>query len=191
MISNSGFDTETANPQSRLVARRKGETLIPVDRVASRIFLIPTQKMMLDFDLADLYGVATRRLNERVTRNADRFPNDFMFRLSRAEAEAMNRSQFAAGSQKHRDPRHRPRAFTQEGVAMPSSVLRSKRAAQVNVAIMRTFVRLRRMLATNEELARKVARHDRQITVLFEQVANLLDSPEDSEKPIGFSHPKR
>src|SRR5260370_23339314 len=97
-----------------------------------------------------------------------------MFRLSREEAEAMNRSQFVTGSQKHRDPRFPPRAFTQEGVAMLSGLLRSKRAIEINVSIMRAFVRLRELLATNEDLARKVAQHDRQIAVLFEHVQDML-----------------
>jgi hypothetical protein len=146
---------------------------------------------MLDFDLAELYGVPTKALNQAVTRNAQRFPEDFMFRLSREEAEAMNQSQIVTGSQKHRDPRFRPRAFTQEGIAMLSGVLRSKRAVEINVAIMRAFVRLREILATHEELARKVAQHDRQIAALFEHVKTLLETPPAPKKPpIGFIHPK-
>jgi hypothetical protein len=114
-----------------------------------------------------------------------------MFRLSREEAEAMNRSQCVTGSQKHRDPRFTPRTFTQEGVAMLSGVLRSKRAVEINVAIMRAFVRLRKILATHEELARKVAQHDRQITALCEHVKTLLEPPPPPKKrPIGFIHPK-
>jgi ORF6N domain len=166
-------------------------SLIPVERVASRIYLIRNQKVMLDFDLAELYGVPTKAFNQAVTRNAARFPEDFMFRLSRAEVEAMHRSHIVTGSQKHRDPRFTPRAFTQEGVAMLSGVLRSKRAVDINVAIMRAFVRLREMLATHEELARKVAQHDRQIAVLFEHLQNLLEPPPTPKKPpIGFIHPK-
>ena len=100
-------------------------------------------------------------------------------------------SQIVTGSQKHRDPRFTPRAFTQEGVAMLSGVLRSKRAVEINVAIMRAFVRLREILATHEELARQVAQHDRQIAVLFEHVKNLLEPPPAPKKPpIGFIHPK-
>ena len=166
-------------------------SLIPVERVASRIYLIRSRKVMLDFDLAELYGVPTKALNQAVTRNAARFPEDFMFRLSRAEAEAMNRSQIVTGSQRHRDLRFTPRAFTQEGIAMLSGVLRSKRAVEINVAIMRAFVRLREILATHEELARKVAQHDRQISVLFEHVKSLLEPPPAPKKrPIGFIHPK-
>ena len=107
-----------------------------------------------------------------------------MFRLT---AEEWNRSQSVTGSQRHRDPRYPPRAFTQEGVAMLSSVLRSKRAVEVNIAIMRTFVRLRQVLATNEDLARRVARHDRQIELLFKHVKALLKPPDPTKKrPIGF-----
>jgi hypothetical protein len=166
-------------------------SLIPVERVASRIYLIRSRKVMLDFDLAELYGVPTKALNQAVTRNAARFPEDFMFRLSREEAEAMNRSQIVTGSQRHRDLRFTPRAFPQEGIAMLSGVLRSKRAVEINVAIMRAFVRLREILATHEELARKVAQHDRQIATLFEYVKTLLEPPPAPKKPpIGFIHPK-
>ena len=172
------------------MAKGQAESIIPVERIAAQIYLMRGLNVMLDFDLAELYGVTTRRLNEQVTRNAERFPEDFMFRLSREEIEALNRSQFATGSQKHRDPRYPPRAFTQEGVAMLSSILRSRRAVEVNIGIMRAFVRLREMLASNEELARKVAQHDRQIAVLFDEVKKLLELPEPKKNPIGFIHPK-
>ena len=121
-------------------------------------------------------------------RNQNRFPEDFSFQLSKEEFDDL-RSQTGISSWGGR--RYAPYAFTEQGVAMLSSVLRSKRAADVNVAIMRTFVRLRQMLATNEELARKVAQHDRQIAVLFEHVQKLLEQPEPKKKrPIGFVHPK-
>jgi hypothetical protein len=169
----------------------KAKSIIPLERIAGRIYLMRNRKVMLDVDLAELYGIATKALNQAVTRNAERFPEDFMFRLSREEVELLNRSQSVTGSQKHRDPRFAPRAFTQEGVAMLSSVLRSKRAVEINVGIMRAFVRLREALATNEELRRKVAQHDRQIAVLFEHVKNLLEPPPAPKKPpIGFMHPK-
>ncbi len=170
----------------RGIVRRMAETdsLIPIERIARQIYLIRRRKVMLDSDLATLYGVPTKALNQAVTRNRERFPEDFMFRLT---AEEWNRSQSVTGSQKHRDPRYPPRAFTQEGVAMLSSVLRSQRAVEVNIAIMRTFVRLREILATNEELARKVAQHDRQIAALFKHVKALLEPPEPPKRPpIGF-----
>ncbi len=146
---------------------------------------------MLDSDLAELYGVTTKRLNEQVTRNDERFPNDFMFRLSREESEAVNRSQIATSSQKHRDPRYPPRAFTQEGVAMLSGVLRSQRAVEVNIGIMRAFVRLREMLAGNEELARRVEMIDRRVSVLWQNFEAFINPPQPKKKrSIGFVHPK-
>lgn len=172
------------------MAALKTKSLIPTERIASRIYLIGGRKVMFDFDLAELYGVPTKALNQAVTRNEARFPEDFMFRLSAEETEALNRSQTVTGSLKHRDPRFSPRAFTQEGVAMLSGVLRSDRAIEVNVAIMRAFVRLREVLASNEDLARKVAQHDRQIAVLFEHVQKMLTPPPVKKNPIGFIPPK-
>ena len=104
--------------------------------IESRIFIIRGHRVMLDFHLSELYGVTTKSLNQAVNRNKDRFPGDFMFQLSSEETMDLNRSQSVTGSQKHRDPRYPPKAFTQEGVAMLSSVLRSKRSAQVNIGIM-------------------------------------------------------
>lgn len=147
---------------------------------------------MLDYHLVELYGIPTEALNQAVTRNKERFPDDFMFRLSAEETEAINQSQIVTGSQKHRDPRYPPRVFTQEGIAMLSSVLRSPQAVQINIAIMRTFVRLREMLATHKDLARKVEEHDRHITNLYAHVERLLKPTSTSEKrkPIGFIWPK-
>jgi len=143
---------------------------------------------MFDADLAALYGVETRALVQAVKRNAERFPQDFMFQLTDKEAEHL-RSQCVTSSWGGR--RYNPYAFTEHGVAMLSSVLRSTRAVEVNITIVRTFVRLRRILATNEDLARKVAQHDRQIAVLFDQVKHLLEPPPAPKKPpIGFIHPK-
>ena len=158
---------------------------IPVE---SRIFVLRQQKVILDRDLADLYGVPVKRLNEQVKRNHERFPDDFMFQLSKKEADNLT---FQNGISSWGDRRTPPYAFTEQGVAMLSSVLRSDRAAQVNVAIIRTFVKLREILATHEELARKVAQHDRQIATLFEYVKSLLEPPPAPKKPpIGFIHPK-
>ncbi len=165
----------------------KTDSLIPIERIASQIYVIRGRRVMLDSDLAALYEVPTKRLNEQVTRNRERFPEDFMFRLS-AEEFSNLRSQIATSSWGGR--RVAPRAFTEQGVAMLSSVLRSKRAVQVNVAIMRTFVRLRQVLGTNEELARKVAQHDREIGVLFEHVKALLKPPDPTKRPIGFLPPE-
>jgi hypothetical protein len=113
-----------------------------------------------------------------------------MFRLQPEEVDSMNRSQIVTGSQKHRDPRFQRRVFTQEGVAMLSGVLRGKRAVEVNVGIVRAFVRLRDLLASNKDLARKILQHDQQIAGLFEQVQNMLAPVRLKKKPIGFTHPK-
>ena len=148
--------------------------IIPVERIARSIFYLRGQKVMLDFDLASLYGVATKVLNQAVKRSRERFPDDFMFQLTAVETSSLrsqfvtsnrqvvenkeiasNRSQFVTGSFKHRETRSRPYAFTEQGVAMLSSVLNSERAVKVNIAIMRAFVKLRETLETNRELARK------------------------------------
>ena len=113
---------------------------------------------MLDRDLAELYQVTTAALNQALRRNRERFPSDFMFQLTQSEVTQLNRSQIVIGAQKHRDPRFRPYAFTEQGIAMLSSVLRSKRAISVNIEIMRAFVKLRQMLASNSELSRRLNR---------------------------------
>ena len=164
--------------------------LIPQERIVNRIFLIREKKVMLDGDLAELYRVKTRALVQAVKRNADRFPGDFMFRLSSEEALTM-RSQFVIASK--RNIRYQPYAFTELGVAMLSSVLNSKRAIQVNIQIMRAFTRLRDLLATHkdlrekvEELERKYTAHDEQFKVVFEAIRQLLNPPEEPRNPIGF-----
>ena len=159
-------------------------SVIPVERIASRIYLIRGEKVMLDSDLADLYGVETKNLNKAVKRNPRRFPEDFMFQLTVEEFEALR---FQIGTSNGRGGRRTlPYVFTEQGVAMLSSVLNSDRAADVNVAIMRTFVRLREILATDKELARKVKEHDRQIGTLFSAIEKLLALPEPKKHPIGF-----
>lgn len=164
----------------------KLESLIPVERIAARICVIRGQSVMLDADLAELYGVETKNLNKAVTRNLDRFPKDFMFQLSIEEWEAL-KFQTGTSNTGRGGRRYSPRVFSEQGVAMLSSVLRSARAASVNVAIMRAFVRLRQTLASNEELARKVAQHDQEIGILFEHIHHLLEPPESPKKnPIGF-----
>jgi hypothetical protein len=145
---------------------------------------------MLDRDLAVLYQVTTAALNQAVRRNRERFPNDFMFQLTRSEFAQLNRSQIVIGSQKHRDPRFRPYAFTEQGIAMLSSVLRSQRAIQVNIEIMRTFVELRKMLASNAELSRRLddleSRYDRQFKIVFDAIRQLMTPPSHTRKQIGF-----
>lgn len=160
--------------------------LIQVER---RILLIRGQNVMLDFDLAKLYGVETRVLKQAVRRNLDRFPVDFMFELSPAEVGTLvsqtvipTRGKLGGAA---------PMAFTEQGVAMLSSVLRSPRAVQVNIAIMRAFVRLRQMLMSNADLARKLIvlenKYDAKFRVVFDAIRELMDGPPPSPKPqIGF-----
>ncbi len=141
---------------------------------------------MLDRDLAELYGVETRVLNQAVTRNADRFPNDFMFPLSRDEIERI--SQIVTSSKIKFSKR--VRAFSEQGVAMLSSVLRSKRAIQVNIQIMRTFTQLRNMLTTHEDLKNKIEAmertYDKQFRIVFEAITQLIEEDEKPKKKIGY-----
>ena len=162
----------------------KDKSAIPVERIAAQIYLIRDERVMLDANLAELYHVETGALIRAMKRNIDRFPEDFAFQLSKEEFGDL-RSQTGISSWGGR--RYAPYAFTEQGVAMLSGVLRSKIAVQVNVAIMRTFVRLRRMLATNEKLARKIAQHDQAIGILFEHIQGLLAPPDPPKRhPIGF-----
>jgi hypothetical protein len=144
---------------------------------------------MLDADLAKLYGVETRVLIQAVKRNRRRFPADFMFQLPAKEVEFL-RSQIVISKKGRGGRRYRPYAFTGQGIAMLSSVLHSERAIRVNIEIMRTFVRLRRMLASNEELARKLdaleKKYDVQFKVVFDAIRRLMTPPETGRKPIGF-----
>ena len=164
--------------------------LIPIERVERAIYLIRGERVMLDRDLAILYEVTTAALNRAVRRNRDRFPEDFMFQLTAAEVTQLNRSQIVIGSEKHRDPRFRPYAFTEQGVSMLSSVLRSKRAVQVNIEIMRAFLKLRQMLASNAELTRRVneleSKYNRQFKVVFDAIRQLMAPPIHGRKEIGF-----
>jgi hypothetical protein len=167
----------------------RAQPFIPVERIASRIYLIRGEKVMLDSDLAELYGVPTSRLNEQIKRNRDRFPKDFAFQLGQEEFEALM-SQIAISNVGRGGRRKPPWVFTEHGVAMLSSVLRSTKAVQVNIEIIRVFVRLREILATNRDLARKIEQHDRQIAVLFDSLQKLLAPPASKKNPIGYIHPK-
>ena len=146
---------------------------------------------MLDFHLAELYDVETKRLLQAVKRNMERFPPDFMFQLSKEEFSNL-RSQFVSSSQ-WGGRRYRPFAFTEQGVAMLSSVLRSKRAIQVNITIMRAFVKLRNILSTHEDLKKKLKdleqkfeKHDKQIKLVFDAIRQLMQPPEKPKRKIGF-----
>jgi len=164
--------------------------LISIEKIERAIYLIRGEKVMLDRDLANLYGVSTAALNQAVRRNRERFPEDFMFQLNSAEVTQLNRSQFVTGSQKHRDPRSKPRAFTEQGVAMLSSVLRSKRAITVNIEIMRAFVKLRQLLVSNTEFARRLdeleSKYDKQFKIVFVAIRHLMAKPVNDRKEIGF-----
>ena len=164
--------------------------LISIKKIEKAIYLIRGEKVMLDRDLATLYDVSTGALNQAVRRNRDRFPEDFMFQLTSAEVAELNLSQIVIGSAKHRDPRLRPYAFTEQGVAMLSSVLRSKRAIAVNIEIMRAFVKLRQLLASNTELARRLdeleSKYDKQFKIVFDAIRKLMATPARARKEIGF-----
>jgi hypothetical protein len=163
--------------------------LVPRERIEQTILLIRGHNVMLDSDLAQLYGVTVGRLNEAVKRNEDRFPGDFMFQLTKAEFEHL-KSQIAISSSTWGGRRHAPYVFTEQGVAMLSSVLRSKRAIEVNIAIMRTFVRLREMISSNKALARRLSdlekKYDGQFRVVFEAIRGLMAEPTPKSRRIGF-----
>ena len=161
--------------------------------IESRILALRGQRVMLDAELAQLYGVKVKALNQAVRRNADRFPDDFMFQLESDEADSL-RSQFvtldAAKSRRGRHSKYRPYAFTEQGVAMLSSVLKSKQAVRVNVEIMRAFVRLRALIGENRELALRLdaleAKYDRQFKAVFDAIRELMAPPALPKRRIGF-----
>jgi len=162
--------------------------IVPIEAVQGRIFVIRGAKVMLDQDLAELYGVTTSALNQAVSRNTERFPEDFMFRLSNQEFENL-KSQTVTSSWGGR--RKAPYAFTEQGVAMLSGVLRSKRAIQANIAIMRAFVRMRQTMLSHEEMARRLdhleSRYDAQFKTVFDALRALMMPPEPPRKnPVGF-----
>ena len=170
--------------------------VVPAERVAQAILIIRGRKVILDADLAALYGVPTKRLNEQVKRNAGRFPDDFAFRMASDEVEALNRSQIAIGSRKHRDPRFPPWAFTEHGALAAAFVLNSPTAIEMSVQVVRAFVRLRELLRTNEDLARRVGMLERRAIVTEGDVRKLAAAferpvpaaePPASKRRIGFT----
>jgi hypothetical protein len=179
--------------------KRKSESptaalAVPIEIIERRIYLIRSQKVMLASDLAELYQVPTKALNQAVRRNMDRFPPDFMLQLTHEEASVL-RSQFVTLEKgRGRYSKYAPLAFTEHGVAMLSSVLNSKRAVQVNILIMRAFVKLREMLATHKDLARKLEElekkyqaHDVQIQAVFDAIRKLIEEPSRRRRRIGFA----
>ena len=169
--------------------------------IDSLITTVRGQKVILDADLARVYGVPTKALNQAVKRNSARFPADFLFKLTTEETEELNRSQFVTGSQKHRDPRFTPRAFTEHGAMMAANVLNSPKAAQMSVFVVRAFVKMRGMLTDTRELARKLAAleqelkgrldvHEAAIVEFLQRIMKVLDPPPPLPEPppaeIGF-----
>ncbi len=163
--------------------------IVPIESIVSKIIFLRGEKVLLDRDLAKLYGVETKVLKQAVRRNIKRFPSDFMFELSKEEFEDW-RSQFVTSNSDKMGLRYKPMAFTEQGVAMLSSVLKSERAIEVNIAIMRAFVRLRQMLASNEDLARKLEdmekKYDEQFKVVFDAIRALMVETEKPKRKIGF-----
>jgi hypothetical protein len=163
--------------------------MLPVESITSKIYFIRDHKVMLDRDLADLYGVETKLLKRTVRRNIDRFPSDFMFELTKKELENW-RCQFGTSNNIKMGLRYSPMAFTEQGVAMLSSVLNSKRAIQANIQIMRAFTMLRTMLLTHDDLRRKIedmeAKYDKQFRIVFQAIKQLLKEDDKPKRKIGF-----
>lgn len=170
--------------------------LIPIERIENKIYLIRGQKVMLDFDLADLYQVKTKALNQAVRRNSERFPADFMFQLKKEEVDSL-RSQFVTletkGKGKGKYSKYPPCVFTEQGVAMLSSVLKSSKAIQVNIVIMRAFVRLARILTSHIEVSRKLneleqrtIKNEVDIQGVFDAIRKLIAEEEKPRRRIGF-----
>ena len=170
------------------------QDLVPLERVERSILILRGHRVILDSDLAALYGVPVKRLNEQVRRNIDRFPDDFAFSLTEEEYAAL-RSQFATlktGRGEHR--KYLPRVFTEHGALMAASVLNSPKAVEMSIFVVRAFVRLRQILASNRQLAsklneleRKIAAHDKNIMALFQAMRSLMSAPEKPKRRIGFS----
>ncbi|MEI6819586.1 MAG: ORF6N domain-containing protein [Verrucomicrobiota bacterium] len=169
----------------------KPKSLVSSDTIATMVHWIRHEKVMLDSDLATLYGVEARALNQAVKRNSMRFPADFMFQLSPEEAGVLTHSsQSVMSSRKHRGLVYLPYAFTEQGVSMLSSVLRSQRAVEVNIAIMRAFVQLRRLMDSNRELAEKIAeledKYDGQFRLVFDAIRQLMSTSAQPTREMGF-----
>jgi hypothetical protein len=175
------------------MSKHKTAALVPVERITDSILILRGHKVLLDANLATLYGVPTGALVQAVKRNIDRFPEDFMFQLTAGEWAAL-RSQFVIPNDGRGGRRYAPYAFTEQGVAMLSSVLNSTRAIAVNIEIMRAFVRMRELLASNKELAvklaeleRKLASHDQAIVGILKAIRELMNPPPPKKRPIGFT----
>ncbi len=168
--------------------------LIPNEIIQAKIYFLRAKKVMIDRDLAELYGVTTKAFNQAVRRNIDRFPSDFMFQMSKDEYAHL-RSQFVTSSSEHGGVRYLPCVFTEQGVAMLSSVLRSKRAISVNIQIMRTFTQLREMYLENDQLRLKVElmerQYDEQFKIVFDAIKRLIVEEQSPKPEIGFRAKKK
>lgn len=177
----------------------KASNSVPaIEQIFEGILLLRGQRVLLDATLAELYGVSTKALNQAVKRNSTRFPPDFLLRMTADETAALNRSQIVTGSQKHRDPRYPPYAFTEHGAIMAAAVLNSSRAIDVSVYVVRAFVELRDLLSSNKELARQMQAlefrlsrrldvHDQSISGILKTIRDLMDAPHRKSRPIGFT----
>jgi hypothetical protein len=169
-------------------------SIVPIERLQQCIYLIRKHKVMFDADLAKLYEVQTKALVRAVNRNIERFPSDFMFHLTKSEYESFLRCQFGTSKQGRGGRRYLPYVFTEQGIAMLSGVLGSRRAIEVNIAIMRTFVKIREILASNELLRHKIEsmerKYDEQFKAVFEVLKRMLAEPGKPEKPFGFHRTK-
>jgi len=198
MLSSPSGTAESRKLKGFTVDKLKRTDVVSVEQITQSILVFRGHKVLLDSDLAELYGVPTKALNQAVKRNAERFPEDFMFRLSGPEAEALNRSQPVTGSQKHRDPRFPPNAFTEHGTMMAAMILNSPRAVEMSVYVVRAFVKLRELLSSNRELARRFAQletrldkklteHDQQIATILSAIRQLMHPPAPKRRGIGFT----
>ena len=165
--------------------------LIPREIIEHKIYIFRGKKTMIDSDLAELYGVRTKNLNKAVERNSDRFPEDFMFQLSKEEFEILR---FQIGTSRYGGRRYLPYAFTEQGVAMLSSVLNSKKAIQVNIQIIRTFYKLREMVVNNKELNKRIddleRKYDKRFRVIFENIKLMIQEDTKPKVEIGFRERK-
>ena len=170
------------------------EVSVPIEKITGKIYLIRGHNVMLDRDLAELYGVETKVLKQAVRRNIDRFPSDFMFELTDTEFKNW-RSQFVTSKGDRMGLRYKPMVFTEQGVAMLSSVLRSKRAIRVNIQIMRAFIKLRQMYISHKDLKRKIAamerKYDEQFQIVFEAIKQLIDADQKPKRKIGYVKEKQ
>ena len=165
---------------------------IPIEIIEKKIYLIRNQRVMLDSDIAELYGVTTKRFNEQVKRNIERFPEDFMFKLTDEEYKIL-RSQFATSNIIHGGRRYTPYVFTEHGAIMAATILNSSKAVEMSIFVVRAFVKLREITSGNKELAQKLnelekkyEKHDKDIKAIIDAIRQLMTSPEKTKRKIGF-----